>query len=204
MLPEIGQHVIVDHEIHFDHPPAGRLLPDAHVAFRGVFLRVAGKGLPRIQHPPEPADVEPAGASRTDRSRDAFVRLDAAAAVHRPPGVGVFQLARTVRPLGVLIAQRVKLVLVEGLVPRPLNEPAARRVVVRRRERKAGVAVNPIHGLDERFSERGFAHHIRAIVILQRAGDDLRCARAAAVRDHHDRDVQELAVLGRPIILIRV
>ena len=41
-------------------------------------------------------------------------------------------------------------------------------------------------------------------MILQRAGHDLRRARGIAVRDEHDRNVGELALLGRAVVLIRV
>ena len=75
---------------------------------------------------------------------------------------------------------------------------------MRRRQREARTAVDAIHGLHERLSERRFAHDIRAIVILQRTCDNLRGARAAPVRDHHDRHGGELAVLSRAVILVRV
>ena len=107
-------------------------------------------------------------------------------------------------PLDVLIAQRVELVLVKGSVPRPLNEPAARRVVVRRRQREAGAAADAIHRLHECFAERGLADEHPAIVILQCARHDFRCAGAVAVGNHDNRQVDELAVFGRPIILVRV
>ena len=105
---------------------------------------------------------------------------------------------------GVLVAQRVAEILVEGRVPRPLNQAAARRVVVRRRQRQAGAAADAIDRLHQRLAERRLADDVGAIVILQRAGDDLRRAGAVAVGEHHDRDVGELAVFGRAVVLIGI
>src|SRR5581483_1896709 len=104
-------------------------------------------------------------------SGNALVRFDAAAAIHGPAGVGSLQLARRVRALDVLILEAVAQVLVEGGVPRPLDEAAARRVVMRRRQREPCLPADAIDRLHERFAEGGLADDVRTIVILQSAGD---------------------------------
>ena len=108
------------------------------------------------------------------------------------------------RLVGVLVAHGVREVLVEARVPRPLDEPPARRVVVRGGEREARPAADAVDGLHERLAERRFADDVGAVVILQRARHDLRRARAAAVRHDDDRDIGELAVFGRAVILVGV
>ena len=50
-----------------------------------------------------------------------------------------------------LIAQRVGQVLVEGAVPRPLNQPPARRVVARRRQREPGALADAVDDCTSAF-----------------------------------------------------
>src|SRR5207245_4071320 len=119
--------------------------------------------------------------------------LDSATAVNRAAGVGAFQVGGVVRAIGVLIFQPIELILVEGLVPRTLNQPPARRVVMRRREREARAAADAVNRLHQRLPERRLADDVGAIVVLQGAGDNLRRAGAVAVRDYDDGNVRELA-----------
>ena len=116
----------------------------------------------------------------------------------------MLQIRRVVRAVDVLVLQAIELIFVEGFVPRTLNQPATRRVVVRRRQREPGAAADPVDRLHERLAERRLADDVGAIVILEGAGDDFRRARTVTVRQRDDRDTGELAVLGRTIFLVRV
>ena len=54
--------------------------------------------------------------------------------------------------------------------------------------------------LEDALAERGDADDRRPVAVLQRAGDDLRRRRGAAVDEHHDRDLRgdgAAAVAGR-------
>ena len=57
--------------------------------------------------------------------------------------------------------------------------------------------------LHEPLAERRRAHDERAIVILERAGDDLRCAGAAAVHENDERYVGNERVLAGGVDLRR-
>ena len=140
--------------------------------------------------------AEPRRVEAFDRADHELVRIDPAAAVDVAARVGLLELCCRVLPLGVLIAQRVREVLVEGAVPRALNHPAARRVVAARGQREAGVAADLVNGLHERLSERRFADDQGAVVILQRAGHDLGRAGAVAIDEHDHRQVRVLAVFA--------
>src|SRR5438046_233504 len=83
------------------------------------------EGLPRVQHAAEATGIE-----AFYRSGHALVGFDAAAAIHRTSRIGVFEIGRIVRARRILILHRVTQILVEGRVPGPLNEAAARRVIV--------------------------------------------------------------------------
>ncbi len=72
-----------------------------------------------------------------------------------------------------------------------LDRLARRRVVVRDRQLDAGVVRQRPHGLHRALAERGLAHDHRALVVLQRAGDDLRGRRRIGVGQHHHRDLLE-------------
>src|SRR5262249_22190169 len=150
-----------------------RLLADARVAFSRELLRVVGKLAAPVQRASELRRVE-----AFERTVDALVGLDAAAAVHWTPRVGVFQIDGIVRAIGVLVLQPVELILIERLIPGSLNEAAARRVIVRGRQRQARASADRINRLHQRLAERRLADDVSAIVILQRARDDLRGAGA--------------------------
>src|SRR5262249_1686889 len=160
------------------------LLADSRIAFGGELLGVIRELRAREDRAAEFRRIE-----ALERPIDALVRLDAAAAVNGAPTVGSLWIRRIVRTIRVLILQAIQLIFVEGLVPRPLNQASTRRVVVRRRERKAGAAADSIDRLHQGLPERRFADDVGAIVILKRAGDNLRGAGAVTVRNHHDRDV---------------
>ena len=96
------------------------------------------------------------------------------------------------------------MILVEGAVPRTLNEPPAWRVIARRRDRSARALRQPIDRLHERLPERRLSDDERTIVILQRAGDNLGGARAGAAHQRHHRQIQILTRFGRAVILIGI
>src|SRR4029450_5245729 len=110
----------VDDEVARNRFAARRFAADARIAFGGEPLGVV---LERAAHEQRPS--EPSGIESLERTRDALVGLDAAAAVHRATGVGMFQVARAVRSVRILILQAVAQVLIEARVPGPLNEPPA-------------------------------------------------------------------------------
>src|SRR5207342_3260002 len=116
---------------------------------------------PGVEHAAEAARIE-----AFDWSRDPLVRLDAAAAVNRPARIGVLQIGRIMRFIGILVAERVAQVLVEARVPRTLNETSARCVVMRGGQRQTGVAADAIDRLDERLAKGRLADDVGAIVIL--------------------------------------
>src|SRR4051812_17943001 len=77
-----------------------------------------------------------------------------------------------------------------------VNRPTARREPLAGRELEVVAAVERVHRLHETLAERVAAENERAIVILERAGDDLGSRRRAAVDEHGQRDlfVEMLAV----------
>src|SRR5262249_1596370 len=121
-----------------------------------------------LQHAAESRRVEAEHGAEEE-----LVGLDPAAAVHLAARVRVLQLRREVLALPRLLAHGIGEVLVEGLVPGTLNHAAAGREVAARREREAGAFADLVDRLHERLAERLLADDERAIVILQRAGDDL-------------------------------
>src|SRR5262245_44272362 len=176
LFPEFRHHRVVDDEVRLDELAAGGRAAYPRVALGRVALREALELLPRVQRPAEPRRIE-----SLDRAGDALVGLDAAAAVDRTARVSVLQLVGRVRPRLILILEAVAQIFVEGRVPRTLNQPAARRVVVRRGQRETGRAADLVDRLDERLAEGRLADNVGAIVILERAGDDLGRAGAVAV-----------------------
>ena len=65
-----------------------------------------------------------------------------------------------------------------------LNGPATRRVPLGGGELDGVAAVEAIHGLHESLAERCRAEDECAIMVLQCAGNDFRCGRRAAIREH--------------------
>ena len=101
-----------------------------------------------------------------------------------------------------LIASRIRKILVEALVPRTLNQTAGGREVVRGRQCEAGPFAEAIDRLDERLPPRRLTDDQPAVVILQCACDDFRCARAAAIRQRDQRQIGVFAVLDRVVVLV--
>ncbi len=69
-----------------------------------------------------------------------------------------------------------------------LDRAAARRVVARRGELDGRVVAERHDGLHRALAERLRAHDLRALVVLQRAGDDLGGGRRAAVHEDDHRN----------------
>ena len=68
-----------------------------------------------------------------------------------------------------------------------LDRAPAGRVVARGGELDRGVVAQRHDGLHRALAEGLRAHHLGALVVLQRAGDDLRGRGRAAVHQHHHR-----------------
>ena len=96
--------------------------------------------------------------------------------------------------LGVLAALRGDhLRLLLGFIARDaLNRAAARRIPARRRQLEARFGRQPPERLYQTLSEGRRAHEHGPVVILQRAGDDLRRARRPAVDDDDDGQARPL------------
>src|SRR5262249_33569159 len=74
-------------------------------------------------------------------------------------------------------------------LPLAMNRAAARRIPFARGELEVVAAVERVDGLYEPLAERRRAEDERAIVILERAGDDLGGRRRAAVEEHDERNL---------------
>ena len=78
-----------------------------------------------------------------------------------------------------------------------LDQAAAGRVVVRGGERQAGVIAQRENGLHQSLAEGGLAQNPGAVMILQRAGDDLRGRSGIAIHQHHDRIIVAVIAVAR-------
>lgn len=103
---------------------------------------------------------------------DVLVGRDAAAAVDGASGVGEFDLGVALVCLLGGVAH-VVVIVERDVVVGALDEASAGRVVVKGREREAGVVGDLVDRLDEALAKGGFAYDEGAVVILQRTGDDL-------------------------------
>src|SRR5437867_1252094 len=103
--------------------------------------------------------------SKSFLNDSSLMRTPSVFSCSRKSGVRALQVGGTVRLVGILIAHRVGEVLVERCIPRTLNEAAAWRVVVRRRQRQPRAAADSVHRLDKRLAERRLADDVRAIVV---------------------------------------
>ena len=133
---------------------------------------------------------------------DLHVGSDAAAAVYRAAAIGEFHFAIGV--VLVLFALAVVVIVVErdvGVIA--LNQTSARRVVLRRGQRQAGVLGERIDGLHQTFAESGFADNQSAIMVLNRAGNDLRCRSRAAIHQHDQRIFLAAVAVRRRVTLFR-
>ncbi len=84
-----------------------------------------------------------------------------------------------------------------GLDALRLDRASRRRVVARRRELQPGVVAERENRLHRPFAERLPAEHRRALVVLQRAGDDFRRGGGAPVNQH---DHRHLLYGGRQVL----
>src|SRR5207253_8435674 len=96
--------------------------------------------------------------------------INAAAAVNLAATIGVLDflggLIRSFAAGAVVLQERLVLVVA-------LDQPSAGRVVMRDSEKQRAAFLQRKLRLHQPFAERGFAHHERAVMILQSAGDDL-------------------------------
>ena len=135
---------------------------------------------------------------------DFLVGRDAAAAIDGTARVSQLNLAAG-RVGGRRPAARMVVIVVErDACVIALDEAAGRRVVVIRSEGKAGVFTEVVNGLHQALAEGGFAHDQGAIVILQRAGNDLGRRGGVAVHQHDDGKGLAIIAVGRDVVLIGV
>ena len=108
---------------------------------------------------------------------------DAAAAENLASAVGGLHVLRVLRAfVAVLVVLEERLVRVVAL-----DQAAAGRVVVRDGQQQRRAFGERELRLHQALAERVLAQDPGAVVILQRAGDDLRRRRRLAVHQHHDR-----------------
>ena len=86
-----------------------------------------------------------------------------------------------------------------GIDPARLNRATRRGVIARRGQPQRRLLAGLDDGLDRALAEALFAHHQRAAVVLQRAGDDFR-GRCGAGIDQHDHR-QAVRHVARPRII---
>ena len=117
---------------------------------------------------------------------DLDVGSDSAAAVNGASAVSQFYFAIGV--VFVVLALAVEVIVVErnvGVVT--LNQASARRVVLGRGQRQTGVLRQRINRLHQTFAESSFADDQAAIMILNRAGNNLSRRCGSAVHQHDQR-----------------
>src|ERR1700722_2139214 len=83
-----------------------------------------------------------------------------------------------------------------------LDEAAGRGVVVVGGQGKARVFANLEDGLNQAFAEGRLTDNQSAIVILQSAGDNLRCGGSVAVDQDDDREVRTVFAAGGAVDLV--
>ena len=71
-------------------------------------------------------------------------------------------------------------------------------------QRQAGVFAQVVDGLHQALAEGGFAHDQGAVVILQRAGDDLRGRSGVAVDQHDDGEGLAAVAVGGRVVLVGI
>ena len=85
-----------------------------------------------------------------------------------------------------------------------LDQAARRRVVVVGGQRQAGILAQVVDGLHQALAEGGFAHDQRAVVILQRAGDNLGRRGRVAVDQHHDGEGLAAVAVGGGVVQVGI
>ena len=85
-----------------------------------------------------------------------------------------------------------------------LDEAARGRVVVIGGQRQAGVLAEVVDGLHQALAEGGFAHDQGAVVILQRAGDDLGGRGGVAIDQHDDGEGLAAVAVGGGVDLVGI
>src|SRR2546426_910609 len=184
---DLVRHFRCDREVRSLHPP-GRL----------DFERVGGAHVPIGRDLVAQALDEGALRRRERIGHDEQVRPDTTATHDNPTMIGVehqrgVDLRAVVPQLrGLGLGKLVLFVLALAL-----DGPAARREPARRRELQGGFGRELPQRLYQPLPEGRRSNDHGAVVILQRAGDDLGCARRAPVGEHHHRKV-------RPRLWLRV
>ena len=71
-------------------------------------------------------------------------------------------------------------------------------------QRQAGVLAEVVDRLHQALAEGGFAHDQGAVVILQRAGDDLSRRSGIAIHQHHDGEGLAVVAVGGRVVLVGI
>ena len=66
-----------------------------------------------------------------------------------------------------------------------MDQAAAGSIVMRRGERKTGIILERINGLNQTFSEGSLTEDPSAVMILQRAGNDFRSRGRSPINQNH-------------------
>src|SRR5512146_3488748 len=78
-----------------------------------------------------------------------------------------------------------------------MDRPATRRIPLRRGHLELVAVGQRVDGLNEPLAERRRPEDQRAIVILERTGDDLRGRRRSAVDEHDERNLEREMLAAR-------
>src|SRR5467141_4353509 len=115
--------------------------------------------------------------------RHGNIRCDAASARHLASAIRQFHFRRMIGHFSFIVVfiERNRLVV-------PLNQPAARRVVPRGRQRQSSILAQRCHRLHEAFAKRRLAHNQSAIMVLHRAGNNFRRRCRIVVHQDHQRN----------------
>src|SRR5439155_24433341 len=123
---------------------------------------------------------------------------DAATAIHDAAGVATELPPLEARRFGLggvgpafddlaILEPSLQHTAVLGHAALAMNRTAAGRIPLAGRELERGAAIEAEGRLHESLAERRGAEHQRAIMVLQRAGHDLRGRRRSAVGEYHER-----------------
>ena len=131
---------------------------------------------------------------------DLFVGIDAATAIDGASAVG--QLHFVVCSRRIFFLAVVIVVVERDVRVVALNQASARRVVLGGRQRQAGVFRQRIHGLHQTLAKCVFADDQPAIVVLNRARNNLGRRCRATIDQHHQRIFLAAIAVARNIALL--